>query len=205
MNYLKSYELFESKNYGDVYHSIWNPKRFDTDSTITKTVLSILEKGFRLSDNYGNWNLGLKKGYRNRKYWNFLNSDKLKTMSITRDSSCKYNYGITFVLDGNPISNNYKIEPCNLTAPGEIALSKTKGLPWKYYNNRWASEEKILSKKDYLEPKFIKEIIINKHYGITDEEIELIKLKSGSIKVTVIDKYPSTEDITRINKWGKVT
>ena len=206
MEYLKSYKVFESKNYGNVYHSIWNPKRFDADSTITKTVLSILEKGFKFSDDYGNWNLGLKPKFNKRTHWDFLNADKLKTISITRDSSTKDNYGITFVLDGNAISNNYKIEPCNLTAPGEISFSKTtKGLSWKHYNSRWASEEKILSKKDYLEPKFIKEIIINKYYKITEEEIDLIKSNAGNIKVTIIDKEPNREKVDRAYKWKKVT
>jgi hypothetical protein len=190
MIYLEGFKIFESKNYGDVYHSLW---RVDHRKAV-ETTLNILEKGFKFSD-HGLWKPMLSKdNVYSRKHWDFLKSDKLKTISVTRDSSTKERYPITFVLDGNSISNNYKIEPCNLKAPSEIFFTKNpkdkKDSYWGLYNGRYSSEEKILSKKDYLEPKFIKEIIINKYKNFTDEEIELIKLNANNIKVTVIDKGP---------------
>jgi hypothetical protein len=197
MIYLEKFKIFESKNYGDVYHSLW--RVFDHRKAV-ETTLNILEKGFKFSD-HGVWEPMLSKdNVYSRKHWDFLKSDKLKTISVTRDSSTKDRYPITFVLDGNEISNNYKIEPCNLRAPSEIFFTKNpkskKDSSWYTYNSRYSSEEKILSKKDYLEPKFIKEIIINKYKKVastitfTEEEIELIKLNANNIKITVIDKGP---------------
>ena len=197
MKHIDSFKFFEAKNYGDLYHSLW---RVDHRKAVEIT-LNILEKGFKFSDDHGTWKPMLKKdNVFKRKHWNFLKSDELKTISVTRDSSTKDRYPITFVLDGNAISNNYKIEPCNLRAPSEIFFTKNpkskKDSSWYTYNARYSSEEKILSKKDYLEPKFIKEIIINKYkktsstITFTDEEIEMIKLNANNIKVTVIDKGP---------------
>jgi hypothetical protein len=196
MKHIDSFKFFEAKNYGDLYHSLW---RVDHRKAVEIT-LNILEKGFKFSDDHGTWKPMLKKdNVFKRKHWNFLKSDELKTISVTRDSSTKDRYPITFVLDGNAISNNYKIEPCNLRAPSEIFFTKNPPKDnsyWGLYNGRYSSEEKILSKKDYLEPKFIKEIIINKYkknsstITFTDEEIELIKFNANNIKVTVVDKGP---------------
>jgi len=199
MKHIDSFKFFEAKNYGDLYHSIW--KR--DNNRVLQTTLSILEKGFKFSDNHGVWEPMLKKdNVYGRKHWNFLKSDELKTISVTRDSSTIQNKTITFVLNGSAISNNYKIEPCNLGAPSEIRVTKLKNMPWGFYNSRYSFEEKILSKKDYLEPKFIKEIIINKHYKeITDSEIEIIKSNAGDIKVTVIDKGPDMIKFNREHKW----
>lgn len=204
MIYLEGFKIFESKNYGDVYHSLW---RVDHRKAV-ETTLNILEKGFKFSDDHGTWKPMLKKdNVFKRKHWDFLKSGDLKTISITRDSSTKDRYPITFVLDGNAISNNYKIEPCNLHAPSEIFFTKNppkdkKDSYWGLYNARYSSEEKILSKKDYLEPKFIKEIIINKYKRVastitfTEEEIELIKSNASNIKVSVIDKGPKLVSYT---------
>jgi len=197
MKHLNTFKFFESKNYDVLFHSLW---RMVDHKSAVETTLNILKNGFKFSD-HGVWKPMLKKdNVYSRKHWDFLKSDKLKTISVTRDSSTKYRYPITFVLDGYAISNNYKIEPCNLRAPSEIFFTKNpknkKDSYWGLYNSRYSSEEKILSKKDYLEPKFIKEIIINKYKRVastitfTEEEIEIIKSNANNIKVTVINEGP---------------
>lgn len=198
MIYLEKFKIFESKNYGKLYHSLW---RMD-DRKAVETTLSILEKGFKFSDDHGVWKPMLKKdNLFKRKHWDFLNSDKLKTISVTRDSSTKNNFKVTFVLDGNSISNNYKIEPCNLKAPTEIRFSKDKNNSWNTYNSRYSSEEKILSKRDYLESKYITEIILN---GLSEEDINTIK-SNTNIKITTIDTSPNKEKLDRVKNWKNIT
>ena len=202
MKHLNNFNLFESKNYGDVYHSILGG---DNKHSIN-TALGILEKGIRFSDNYGPWKI--------KKHWAFLGEGNFKTISVTRDSTTKDNNIVTFVLDGNAISNNYRIEPCNLGAPREIKSTniakdrKKNMLPvdtkWGTFNGRYMSEEKILSKKDNLETKYIKEIILNTYSpigrGITEEDINIIKENANGIKVTVINTS-GMEKLKRQNKW----
>jgi hypothetical protein len=157
----------ESKNYGDLYHSIW---RIDSSNELVNIIKSILENGIKFSNDP-------KSNYKiSRGFYKFLKTEYYY-ISVTRDKKTISEYPVTFVLDGESISNNYKIEPFNLNAPIEIKSTKAaKNMNMnhinlkpsqilKKYNMRWAAEEKIINnrnKEGFLSTKYIKEIIFNK-------------------------------------------
>lgn len=170
---MKHIKLFnESKNYQNLYHSIWrNPKVDD--------IIHIMNNGIKFNKEREDTINKIKRGS-----YKFLKED-IYTICVSR---IKGSYLVTFVLDGSAISNRYKIEPFNLLARRDITTSnllKSQGtrnfIPNKInggreiqisdLNTRWASEEKIISKKsEYLNPKYIKEVIIKKSTFDTNQD-----------------------------------
>lgn len=175
----------ESKNYGDLYHSIWRSSM--TQNQILNILSGVLENGLKFSKNVFTSSIN--------KNFHFLGDNYF--LSTTRNKQVINKYPVTFVLDGGSISNKYKIEPFNLKAPREIGISKTDrknleylkslkpGEEYKEFNGRYFAEEKIVSNKEgYLNTKYIKEIILNKP---SDELIEFInQLDTKGIKITII-------------------
>jgi hypothetical protein len=180
----------ESKNYGDLYHSIW---RIESSKELIKMIKSILEKGIRFSTNEKT------EQQREEGFFKFLKNKYF--ISTTRDKNTIKKYPVTFVIDGNSVSDRYKIEPFNLSGKVNISytnyMKKTYGdyknwptktkdsMYLKLMNSRYSSEEKILTNKEgFLSTKYIKEIIINK----PDKELfEFINNLDINIKVTIIN------------------
>jgi hypothetical protein len=182
----------ESKNYGDLYHSIW---RIKSSREIIPIIESILENGIKFSKN------PISDDSRYKGFFKFLKSQYF--ISVTRDKNFIKKYPVTFVLDGESISNNYKIEPFNLNANTDIRYTNYMKKRYGEYENwpknisdsqylklmnaRYASEEKIINNRNsegFLSSKYIKEIIFNK----PDQHlIDFINGLDVDIKLTIIN------------------
>ena len=164
---MKSWSQFnESKNYGNLYHALMR----HAPSESVDTCINILKQGLRFNRNT-QAEMGKKRGN-----FKFLDGDFY--ISVTRTKSFK-NY-VTFILDGESISNKYKIEPFNMRAWNRDYEFYSLGRN----NNKYMTEEKIVSKtQGYLDPKYIKEIVIRE---LSDDQINTIKENAGNIKVTVL-------------------
>lgn len=185
----------ESKYYGDLYHNIRTyplesvvpvdyQKVFDTLQNISKNGLKFLEN--KQSNN------GRSIGK-----FKFLVHDY--SISVTRDIQTTKSYGVSLVLDGEKISERYRIEPFNLLANLDIKVSKylksnkydgdwrenptMVGYKSPIPNSRHWSEEKILSKSPgYLDTKYIKKILVNKP---SNKFLQLLKGLETDIEISI--------------------
>jgi hypothetical protein len=172
---VRDYKSFnESKYYGDLYHNLRSYPQGSVSidyQEIFKTLRSICDYGLKFNKNPISDNSRIKGRFK------FLVGDYF--ISVTRDKKTIDNFGVSFVLDGEKISERYKIEPFNLNCNVDIKVSKYLKShnfdgDWKENpvmfgykspipNSRYWSEEKIISKSPgYLSPKYFKKIVINR-------------------------------------------
>lgn len=192
---IKSYRSFnESKYYGNLYHNLRSYPRGVSSvdyQKIFRTLESICKDGLRFNRN-PKTDSGKSKGR-----FKFIVGDYF--ISVTRDRQTTENFGVSLVLDGEKISERYKIEPFNLMCDMDIKVSKHLKSnkydgDWKENpimfgykspipNSRYWSEEKIISKfPGYLDPKYIKKIIVNRPSEIF---LEMVKGLETNIDILI--------------------
>lgn len=182
---IKLFEEYESKNYGDLYKTIFARKEDVVDIAI-----SVLKNGFKFFEDKTTTNGYWKGKFKFLKHPfdidNTSNKSKIYKYSLCTSRSRKYLDRdfllgseiprITFILDGKLISDKYKIEPFNFYRPNSI-----------FSNKHW-NEEKILSTKpEYLNIKYIKEVILDNRDSDIDSIIKkIISENIHNIKITIL-------------------
>jgi hypothetical protein len=161
----------EGKNYGDLYYCF---KGESSEDVLYESLLNILNKGIgftkreTLSTKSDNRNVTQPMGVDGKTGWNYITGDYL--ISTSRSKKRLTWDKLSLVLDGESISNNYKIQPFDIKSPiNKFLASKNKDrdMPISDYmaltGRSRNYEEKIVSKKPgYLSPKYIKQIVLNK-------------------------------------------
>lgn len=152
----------EGKNYGDLYHGFLREK---SEDILYKSLLDILDNGIRFTKRDSDEGIQ-PMGVNGVSSWKYITGDYL--LSASRDSKWVERCKLTFVLDGESISNNYKIQPFDIKGPINNFLNrrmKGKMTIDDYLVSRrsMSYEEKIVSKKPgYLSTKYIKQIVLYK-------------------------------------------
>ena len=152
----------EGKNYGDLYHGFI---REASEDVLYDSLLNILDNGLKFTKR--NSGEGIQPmGVLGSPRWEYITGDYL--ISTSRDPLWVKRCKLTFVLDAEAISDNYKIQPFDVKAPINNRLNRAmrgKMTTDDYLTSTRSRnyEEKIVSKKPgYLSPKYIKQIVLYK-------------------------------------------